>query len=186
MHFNNHFRLQGKHAFLSASKYSWIRYDDEKLISTWLKSSAAQRGTELHAFASEAIRLGIKLTQTNKTLNLYVNDCIGYRMTPELLLYYSDNIFGTADAVAFRNQKLRISDLKTGVNPGSVDQLLIYAALFCLEYKFNAFEIQIELRIYQNDEVKIFDADPDEVTHIMAQIKHFDALITRLREEELS
>jgi hypothetical protein len=186
MIFNKYSNLVGMHAFLGASKYSWTNYDDEKLDKTYLTSMAAQRGTELHAFAAEAIRLGIKLPRTGETLNRFVNDALGYRMTPEQVLFVSENAFGTADAISFRRNKLRIHDLKTGVTPASVRQLEIYAAFFCLEYKFKPTAIDIEMRIYQNDEVQIFEADPDVITHIMDKTITFDKRINELRKVELS
>jgi hypothetical protein len=176
----------GQHAFLSASKYHWINYDEEKLDRVFATAMAAQLGTELHAFAHDAIRLGIKLPRAPKTLNLYVNDAIGFRMTPEQVLYYSDNCFGTADAISFRKNVLRVHDLKTGVTPTSEHQLEVYSALFCLEYKFNPFDIEMNLRIYQNDEVREYEADPDVIMHIMEKIKQFDKRITELRMEALS
>jgi len=114
MNFNVHSRLEGQHAFLSASKYHWINYDEEKLISTFTKYQAIQRGTDLHELASQLIRLGVKLPKANKTFNLYVNDAIGFKMETEQPLYYSDNCFGTADAISFRKNILRIHDLKSG------------------------------------------------------------------------
>lgn len=183
MLFNRHSNLVGQHAFLSASKYHWINYDEEKLDATYIAALAARRGTELHAFAHEAIRLGIKLPSSKKTMNMYVNDAIGYRMTPEQILYYSDNAYGTADAIGFRRSLLRIHDLKTGITPVSVHQLEVYAALFCLEYRFKPFDIQTELRIYQLDEVQIYDADPDVITHIMDRIVTFDKRINAIRLE---
>ena len=186
MLFNSHSNLAGRHAFLSPSTYHWINYDDQKLDARFIAAMAAQRGTELHAFAHEAIRLGIKLPKTSKTLHLYVNDAIGYRMSPEQPLYYSDNCFGTADTISFRRNKLRIHDLKTGVSPTSEHQLEVYAALFCLEYRFKPFEIETELRIYQNDEVRIYDADPDSISHVIDKIITFDKRINDLRLEALS
>lgn len=186
MLFNTHSQLVGRHAFLSASKYAWTNYDDEKLDRVFLASLAAQRGTELHAFAHEAIRLGIKLPRVPKTLNMYVNDAIGFRMTPEQILYYSDNCFGTADAISFRRGVLRISDLKTGVRPVSERQLEVYAALFCLEYRMKPFEIEIELRVYQNDEVQIYVVDADVITHIMDKVVTFDQRIEAIRMEASS
>ena len=183
MIFNTHSLLVGRHAFLSASKYAWTNYDDEKLERVFLASLAAQRGTELHAFAHEAIRLGIRLPDTQKTLNLYVNDAIGYRMITEQILYYSDNCFGTADSISFRRGVLRISDLKTGVTRVSERQLEVYAALFCLEYRMKPFEIEIELRIYQNDDVQMFAVDSDLITHIMDKIIMFDQRIETIRAE---
>lgn len=186
MLFNKHSELAGQHAFLSASKYHWINYDDEKLERVFTARMAAQRGTDLHNFALDAIRLGVKLPKSAKTLHLYVNDAIGYRMTPEQVLFYSENAFGTADTISFRRNKLRIHDLKTGLHPASVHQLEVYAALFCLEYRFKPHEIEIELRIYQNDEVQVYEADPDVITHIMDKIITFDKKLTALRLEVLS
>jgi hypothetical protein len=112
---------------------------------------------------------------------MYVNDAIGYRMTSEQVLYYSDNAYGTADCISFRNDKLRIHDLKTGVTPASVKHLEVYAALFCLDYRFKPNEFESELRIYQNDEVQIYDADPDSIFHIMDRIITFDKRIELIK-----
>lgn len=183
MDFNRHSTLVGQHAFLSASKYHWVNYDDEKLDRVFIAAMAARRGTELHEFAHDAIRLGIKLPRSQKTMNLYVNDAIGFRMTPEQILYYSDNCFGTADAISFRGNLLRIHDLKTGTSVTSVHQLEIYAALFCLEYRIKPFDIATELRIYQSDEVQIYDGEPDVITHVIDRIVTFDRRITQLRLE---
>lgn len=185
MIFNPHSRLEGQHAFLSASKYHWINYDTEKLIQTYITSMAAKRGTEEHALAHTLIRMGVKLPGNGKTLSLYVNDAIGYKMHPEQILYYSDNAFGTADAIAFRRSKLRIHDLKTGSTPTSEHQLEVYAALFCLEYHLKPFEIEIELRIYQNNEVRIYEGDPNVITHIMDQIMTFDKIIETMKMEAM-
>jgi hypothetical protein len=186
MIFNKHSDLAGQHAFLSPSKYHWINYDEEKLDRVFTARMAAARGTDLHNFALDAIRLGVKLPKSAKTLHMYVNDAIGYRMTPEQVLYYSDNAFGTADTIAFRRNKLRIHDLKTGVLASSIHQLEVYAALFCLEYRFKPFEIEIELRIYQNDEVQVYEGDPDIIAHIMDKIVSFDKRVTALRLEAMS
>ena len=106
MNFNKHYDLNGRHAFLSGSKYHWINYDEEKLAATYEKYLAVQKGTELHAFAAEAIRLKQKL-KGKTTISMYVNDAIGYGMVPEQILYYSDNCFGTADAISFKKRLLR-------------------------------------------------------------------------------
>lgn len=183
MNFNKHSRLEGAHAILSASKHHWVNYTDQKLDAMFFAAVAAKRGTQLHDLARQCIELGVKLPDAPTTLNLYVNDALGYRMTPEQVLYYSDNCFGTPDAISFRKDKLRIHDLKTGITHTSERQLEIYAALFCLEYKVSPLEIEIELRIYQNDEVRIYEADPDVILHIMDRIVTFDKRITELREE---
>lgn len=185
MNFNKHSNLEGQHAFLGASKYHWINYSEEKVVESYTKYVAAQKGTILHEFAEQCIRLGQKLPRSQKTLNTYVNDAIGYRMTPEQMLYYSDNCFGTADAISFRNKLLRIHDLKTGVVvPAHMEQLLVYAALFCLEYGKNPADINMELRIYQFDEVLVNNPESAEVKRIMDKIVSFDKIIRKIKEEE--
>lgn len=184
MKFFDHSKLKGLHAFLGASKYAWLNYSDEKLVQTYRNSLAVQRGTELHDFAAQCIRLGQKLPRSHRTLNMYVNDAIGFHMTPEQVLYYSDNCFGTADAISFRNDFLRIHDLKTGVTPASMDQLLIYEALFCLEYRIDPRKIQNELRIYQLDDVQIMNPEPDVIIDICDRIKRADKIINEIRSEE--
>jgi hypothetical protein len=185
VNFNRHLNLKGTHAFLSASNYHWVNYDEDKLDRMYEASLAAQRGTDLHAFAHEAIRLGVRLPTSRKTLNLYVNDAIGYRLTPEQILFYSVNCYGTADAIGFRQNTLRIHDLKNGLTEASFTQLEVYAALFCLEYRVKPFEIKIELRIYQFDEIKIMEGDPDKIVHIMDRIVTFDRRINAMRLEGL-
>ena len=185
MLFNNHKNLEGTHAFLGASKYHWIRYDDEKLISSYRKYIAVLKGTELHEFAAQCIKLGQKLPKSKKTLNMYVNDAIGYNMTPEQVLYYSDNCFGTADSISFRNNLLRIHDLKTGEIPAHIEQLMIYAALFCLEYKVKPGEINFELRIYQADDILVSNPTAEDIVPIMDRIISFDKLINNIRKEEV-
>lgn len=183
MNFNDHSKLQGQHAFLGASKYHWINYDEEKIADAYAKFQAVQQGTVLHDFAAQCIRLGQKLPKSQKTLNEYVNDAIGFKMTPEQVLYYSDNCFGTADAISFRNGYLRIHDLKTGSIPAHMEQLEIYAALFCLEYKYKPDDISIELRIYQNNEIVFFNPTGDDISPIMDKIVAFDKIIDELKED---
>ena len=181
MNFNKHLYLEGQHAFLGASKYHWVNYDEDKLTNTYLKYLATQRGTRLHDFAKECIELGIKLPRSKKTLNMYVNDAIGFKMTPEQPLFYSENAFGTADAISFKNNLLRIHDLKTGVTPCSMTQLEVYTALFCLEYKYNPNSIDIELRIYQGDEVLIHHPDPVHIINISDKMITFDKRIEKIK-----
>lgn len=184
MNFNKHFDLEGRHAFLGASKYSWVNYDESKLVDVYRKSLAIKHGTELHDFAAHCIRLGQPLPKRRKTLNMYVNDAIARKMTPEQALYYSDNCFGTADAIAFNDDFLRIHDLKTGTTPAHFEQLLVYAALFCLEYCVKPGEIKTELRIYQNDEVIVRNAQADEIAPIMDKIISFDKILNRVKIQE--
>ena len=184
MNFNKHSDREGQHAFLGASKYHWINYDEEKLAISYSKFLATQKGTTLHEFAAQCIRLGQKLPKSEKTLNRYVNDAIGYKMTPEVMLFYSDNCFGTADPISFRNNLLRIHDLKTGEIPAHMEQLEIYAALFCLEYRMKPSEIDIELRLYQSDEVLINNPTVEDIAPIIDKIVTFDKVINRIKSEE--
>lgn len=184
MNLNKHLELQGKHAFLGASKYHWINYTDEKLVETYRKFLAIQKGTELHEFAAMCIRLKQKLPRSKKTLNMYVNDAIGFRMTPEQPLYFSDNCYGTADTLSFDRDILRIHDLKTGATPAKMEQLLIYAALFCLEYKIKPGDIKTFLRIYQSDEIFFMEPTAEDIAPIMDKIITFDRIIVKLKIQE--
>lgn len=190
MKFNDHRNLEGFHAFLGASKYHWINYDPDKLADSYRKYKATLQGTILHEFAAQAIKLGVKVRNTKTTLNMYINDAIGFKMTPEQVLFYSENCFGTADSISFRkNPKtgrnmLRIHDLKTGVTPAHMEQLLIYAALFCLEYKVKPSEIDIELRIYQSDAIEVMNPTAEDIVPIMDKIITSDKIITRIKQEE--
>lgn len=185
MNFNKHLNLEGQHAFLGASKYHWINYDETKVIEVYSKFIATQKGIELHEFAAQCIRLGQKLPKSQKTLNMYVNDAIGFKMTPEQPLFYSENCFGTADAISFRNKMLRIHDLKTGVTPAHMAQLEIYTALFCLEYKVNPADINIELRIYQSDQILYHNPTAEDIVPIMDKIITFDKIINKIKLEEV-
>lgn len=181
MTFNDHSRLAGQHAFLSASKYHWINYDPDKIASAYTNFMATEKGTELHEFAAKCITLGQKLPRSKKTLNNYVNDAIGFRMTPEQVLYFPENCFGTADSICFRDDILRIHDLKTGVIPAHMEQLYIYDALFCLEYRIKPKNIQIENRIYQSDDILIANPGEEEIEPIMEKIREFDPIIAKLK-----
>ena len=183
MQFNDHRKLQGLHATFSPSQYSWLSYDDEKAIEVYNNRKAAELGTRLHAWAAETISLGIKQPKSKKTICAYVNDAIGFKMSPEVVLYYSDRFFGTADAISFRNGVLRIHDLKTGRIPAKMDQLYIYAALFCLEYRIKPGEIEMELRIYQDDKILYDKPEADQILPIMDQIQHLDRLFAKYESE---
>lgn len=178
--------LEGTHAFLSPSSPAWANYDEDKLSRVYFASEAARRGTELHEFANRAIRLRINLPETSSTLNMYVNDAIGYRMSPEQLLFYSDNCYGHADTLSFHKDFLRVHDLKTGTTATSMLQLEIYIALFCLEYNklVDPFKIQMEARIYQNDTIKVHNPDPSDIFQLMDTIVSFDKRINYLRAED--
>ena len=186
MNFIRHLELIDEHAFLGASKYSWLNYDDNRLIEVYRNAQAVMRGTELHEFAKRCIELEVKLPKVRKTLNMYVNDAIHYKLTPEQPLYYSKNCFGTADTISFDEKEgfLRIHDLKTGSKKAQIDQLQIYAALFCLEYNQRPEAMGIELRIYQNDEILINNPDANRIADIMRKIIRFDDIIEKIKLEE--
>jgi hypothetical protein len=185
MRFNSHWQVEGKHAFLGASKYHWIRYDLDKMRKIWENKFASEKGTRLHNLAAFAIRERVKLADNGTTLSMYVNDAIGFRMTPEQVLYYNEDCFGTADAISYDKSVLRVHDLKTGVHPGSFDQPKIYCALFCLEYNIRPYDIEMIMRIYQNDQVFEEIADPNEIHEIMRTIVEFTNEIEKMREVSL-
>ena len=184
MNFVKHLNLNGLHAPFSPSQSSWLRYDDSKALEVYNNKKAAEIGTKLHAWAKDTIDLGIKQPKSKKTIYAYVNDAIGYRMSTEVVLYYSDRFFGTADAISFRDGLLRIHDLKTGKLPVHMEQLEIYAALFCLEYRVKPGDIQIELRIYQNDEIIYHNPTAEDIVPIMDKIMHLDKLLSKIDEED--
>lgn len=185
MKFNSHTNLEGLHAPFCASKYSWLRYDDDKALEVYTNLKAAEMGTRLHEWAKKTIDLGIKQPQSKKTIYAYVNDAIGFKMDTEVVLYYSDRFFGTADAICFRNKMLRIHDLKTGIKPVKMEQLMIYAALFCLEYKYKPSDIEIELRVYQNDTIEYHNPTAEEIVPIMDKIVHLNKLLAKADLEEV-
>lgn len=186
MNFKPHYELKGKHAFLSPSKYNWVYYDEEKLRSNYINTVVAQaRGTRLHELAAMLIEERQKLPRSKKTLNSYVNDAIGFGMKPEVALVYTDLCFGHADAVAFDEDRgfLRIHDLKTGIIPAHMEQLLIYDALFCLEYRINPKDIQVENRIYQCDAISVANPSPDELKEFVDMVVEKEKWAREVRAE---
>ena len=159
MMFNRHTSLEGAHAPFSPSQPSWLRYDDDKAIEIYVNKKAAEMGTKFHEWAKNTIDLGIKQPRSKKTLYAYVNDAIGFKMDTEVVLYYSDRFFGTADAISFRNRELRIHDLKTG-------------------------KIDIELRIYQNDDILCHNPTAEDILPIMDKIVHLDKILEKQDYQE--
>lgn len=185
--------LKGKHAFLSPSKSSWMNYDDDKLIATYKNSMATDIGTILHGYAADRIIHRAKMNKYEKqdvrlellrhkipdqlinvelyydNLVAYVNDAIGFGLTPEVILYYSDYAFGTTDSIRFdeKNKFLRIHDYKSGYSKVHMEQLEAYAALFVLQYGkkmgFTINDISMELRIYQSPEVVVLNSDDTSI-----------------------
>lgn len=187
MQFTPHRNLAGLHAPFSPSQSAWLRYDDDKATEVYLNRKAAEHGTRLHAWAAETINLGIKQPKSKKTLYAYVNDAIGFKMEPEVVLFYSERFFGTADTISFRDNTLRIHDLKTGTVgkiESHIEQLEVYAALFCLEYKIKPSMIAIELRVYKKDDVVCHQPAPEDIVAIMEKIIHLDKLLERIESED--
>lgn len=188
MKFNIHKNLEGLHAPFSPSQASWLRYDDTKAMEIYSNRKASEMGTILHKWAKDTIDLGIKQPRSKKTIYAYVNDAIGFKMETEVVLFYSERFFGTADAISFRyidgRGFLRIHDLKTGKTPVHMEQLEVYAALFCLEYKIKPGEIDMELRIYQNDEILYHNPTAEDIVPIMDKIIHLNKLLEKIDKEE--
>ena len=206
MNWNKHLNLEGCHAFLSASKYSWLNKTDEELIESYRNSYATTIGTLLHAYAADSIRFRERIRKTDirgmkfdlmrkgvpewaidihgqfDTVMTYVNDAIGYQMDPEVLLYYSDLCFGTADSIQLCGDILRIHDLKTGTTQAKMDQLLVYAGLFYLEYGYKPERIHTELRIYQMDQMIVHEPEPEEIREVMDAIVQKDRVLQKMKE----
>lgn len=214
MIFNEHLNLRGKHAVFSPSNYAWLRDSKEDAIRRYVNSFQAQTGTILHELAEEYILQGFKMNRYDKkqvplrlltkgipssvvdrlpiddifeNLENYVNDAVDYNMSPEVILYYSDLVFGTADALAYNEQEcfLRIHDLKNGTTPAKIDQLIAYDALFRLQYcpimRVRPEKIKSELRIYQGGEIIFYNPEPDEIIEAMEQAKSVDKYATGLK-----
>lgn len=178
-------RLDGTHAFLSPSSPHWLNYSDEKLIERLRTTEAAARGTRLHEIAERLIREGLHLAVNDRNRNIaqYVNDAIDLGLTPEQLVFYSLNCYGTADTIGFdpENNFLRVHDLKTGFTKVTQRQLYVYSAIFCHEYDYLPFDIEGELRIYQGDEVFAWPIDQQELSFVYDRIQEADRLIEAAR-----
>lgn len=213
MNFNKHYDKEGQHAIFSASSWRWLNDDNESLLKRLCANYAQSIGTILHAIAYKHIKYLIKMNKYDKknvilellangipgvvidmmdmdtvfeNLMTYVNDGVGFKMHPEVLLYYSDNFFGTTDAIHYNENTrfLRIHDYKSGVTPAHMEQLEIYAALFCLEYRIKPSELNgAELRIYQNKEVLYHNPEPDDIFAIAEKIVSFEKFLNQLRQE---
>lgn len=214
MNFEKHSNLSGLHAPFSASQPYWIGQDFEENKRRYASKWIPTVGTVSHAFAEAMIRKKIKLSKSDMKMyklyllenkvqcipywvvdqldlpglfaNLipYINDAIGFRMTPEQILYYSSRWFGTADSISFFDNILRIHDLKTGKITAKMEQLMVYAALFCLEYRMKPGSIDMELRIYQNCEVICHNPTAEDILPIMDQIVTQDKLFEKMINEE--
>lgn len=206
MIWHDHSKLVGTHAFLSASQPGWRKKNADEIMEAKCNSYAQQIGTLLHSYAADCIKYreklrkgdmrGVKFDLMRKgipeyaidieriypTFMTYVNDAIGYQLAPEVVLYYSDECYGTADAIEVDGKILRIHDLKTGIKPAKMEQLMIYAALFYLEYGTKLESIRPELRIYQMDEVLVCEPELDEIREVMDDIVEKDRVLKSMRE----
>ena len=181
MNWKDYSHLEGTHAFLSPSKHHWLNYTPEKLVLTYENYKKVSLGTKYHKLAEELITLAVRLPNTAATFNSFVNDAIGFKMRAELVLFHSYNAYGTVDAISFFDGVLRIHDLKTGNSPGNMNQLLIYAGLFILDYVVDPREIkEIYLRIYQNEEVLEHQPSVEDIVDITNRIKAADKIIEAL------
>lgn len=212
MNFNKHLQQEGKHAILSASSWRWLNDDRDTLLKRITSQHAQIVGTLLHAIAYKHIKFRVKLNKYDKknvmlellangvpgyvidtmdfdsvfeNLMTYVNDGVGFKMIPEVVLFYSNNFFGTADAILFneRERILRIHDYKSGVLPAHIEQLEIYAALFCLEYRYKPHEIETHLRIYQKNEVLCHDPEPGEIKAVIDKILEHESFLKQISGE---
>ena len=212
MIWNEHSELRGKHAVFAPSNPSFLNYSldsdsDEIIFQRFASQYSAQIGTIVHDFAEERILYNQKLHKTNRSdllirllksgippivINLdyiygnlipYVNDAISFRMDPEVILKYSDDCFGTTDAICYRDKELIIHDLKTGKAPVHMDQLLVYAALFFLEYKANPETTSTILRIYQASDILEDRPEPERIRAAMDQIVELDKKVKKWKAE---
>ncbi len=201
----------GSHAILSPSKSHWTNYDSQdKLYDLVYASYAQEIGTLLHKLAEVAIKYKVRIPKiaarpmillwllangiprgiidVDKYVSnfvSYVNDAIGFDMEPEVVLKVSDNAYGTADAIRFNEKKmqLRIHDYKSGVTKPCLRQLEIYAAYFCMEYNIKPKDIQIELRIYWQDDVIVGLPTPADIVPLIERTIESDKFIKSLKGE---
>jgi len=210
MLFNRHRDLEGKHAILSASSWRWINDDETSLTKRICSQYLPTVGTILHEMACRHIRYRVLIEDNDKknvilellsngipkvviesidmdamfdNFRAYVNDCVMLKMEPEVVLCYSDNCFGTTDAIKFSEEErlLRINDYKSGTTPAHMEQLLIYAALFCLEYRIDPYTIDTKLRIYQNNDILYGNPTSDEIRDTMDTIIVHDNLTNHIK-----
>ena len=127
--------------------------------------------------------LGYIPKEVFEAVKCYINDGIGYKMITEQPLVYSKRIYGTADTIIFRNNLLRIHDLKTGSHEADIEQLEIYAALFCLEYDIKPGDIDYELRIYHMDGLVVHNPTIEDLLPIVDSIVTKDKIAYDVEKE---
>lgn len=214
MTWNMHSNLIGKHALFNPSGVTWLNYSTEEdgleqIFQRYRAQYATLIGTTMHEYAEKRIRYRLRMTKSDKNSVLmylldkgipisvidmdymfdnlyhYVNDAIGFRMDPEVILFYSDNCYGTTDAIYYRNKELRIHDYKSGRSVPHIEQPLIYAGLFCLEYGVKPKEITTNLRIYHAEEVLESTPEPEQIESVMTQIIALDKIVDKWKAEDM-
>ena len=154
---------------------------DKKLKLNKSTASFDIRRTLLNAGIPEGL---IDPSRYIDTLVPYVNDAIGFNMIAEKkLIPFMDNPsweWGTCDAISYSENlhELRIHDLKTGVMPASMDQLLLYSAFFFLNYDIDPNDTYVELRIYQSGEVTGFKPTPNDILPVIDRYQKLNAFAT--------
>ena len=205
MNWINYSNLKGSHALISpSSSFRWLDYDEDHIVDAIYSTFATKRGTALHELACKMIKYNIKMNKSDRhmvqmslmeanippsvmdipsamdVLVPYVNDCIGFRMDPEVVLYFSDYCYGTTDAISYDEGMLRIHDLKTGTTPPHIEQLMSYAALFSLNYNESPKKFQTELRIYKKDEILVHNPSSDEIQAYIDKIKKVNEIANKI------
>ena len=163
---NNRDIIRGVQTYMY-SKYKYLSND--LVVGDYAKKLIANLNT-LPKEVYEAVRY-------------YINDGVGFKMNVEQGLWYSNHCFGHADTICFRNDTLHIHDLKTGSNPAHMEQLRIYAALFCLEYGIKPANIKIELRLYQWDGIIVEEPALEELVSIIDRIVTSEKIALQIEKE---
>lgn len=207
---NNHKEYEGKHAFLGASNYHWLNWDDTSFENRYYSQFSTIIGTTMHQLAHDCILSRTKLNKHDvhlvemylykafvprdaydpevllETLIPFVNDAIGFRMSSEIILFYNMYAFGTTDAIKYDEKEglLMIHDLKMGITPAKMEQLYLYCAFFCLEYKVSPYKLHFKTRIYQMGQIIEDDPESELIESIMNNILNRCNMISMYLERE--
>ena len=155
-----------------------VKSDSKSLLIYIIKCYEANRDYIPRAVASYYV------DKCFPNIMAYIKDANGFRLDPEVSLKYADDFYGTADAILYKKDEfLRIHDLKTGTTPASLRQLEIYAAFCCLEYNIDPDSVDIELRIYQNDEILIGNPSGEYILALMDQIRKTRIIFEKIKKE---
>jgi hypothetical protein len=166
------------HQIILSSKVSGIK-EVEKGVKTHIYEKYMEKYSKYydHEFGTLLLKhLHYIPGEAFLTTKQFINDSIGFRMESEKRLTVSSMIYGTADAVRYYTKEnlLRVSDLKTGKRPAKIEQVFIYAALYCYEYNLKPLNTNFEARIYQNGEIFIEQPSGEDIDDILKNILHKD------------